>query len=59
MDDEAYILALTIRTELVPPANARSDTLARQEKRGLRRFLSPLLTLGGSPDETEQQRKIK
>jgi hypothetical protein len=52
MDDEAYILVLTIRTELVPPANCRSDTLARQEKCGLRRFLSPLLTLGGSPDET-------
>ena len=49
MDDEAYILALTIRTELV--ANSRLDTRARQEKCGLRRFLSPLLTLGGSPDE--------
>ena len=51
-DNEAYILALTIRTELVAPENARLDTRARQEKCGLRRFLSPLLTLGGSPDET-------
>jgi hypothetical protein len=32
MDDEAYILALTIRTELVPPANPRLDTQTRQEK---------------------------
>lgn len=52
MDDEAYILALTIRTELVAPKNSRLDTRTRQEKCGLRRFLSPLLTLGGSPDET-------
>lgn len=52
MDDEAYIWALTIRIELVAPANPRLDTRARQEKCGLRRFLSPLLTLGGSPDET-------
>jgi len=52
MDDEAYILALTIRTELVPPANPGLDARTRQEKCGLRRFLSPLLTLGGSPDET-------
>ena len=59
MDDEAYISAVTIRTELVAPANSSSDTRARQEKCGLRRFLSPLLTLGGSPDETKQQRKIK
>jgi hypothetical protein len=32
MDDEAYILALTIRTELVPPANPRLGTQTRQEK---------------------------
>lgn len=59
MDDEAYILTLTIRTELVAPENSRLDTRARQEKCGLRKLLSPLLTLGGSPDEPQQQRKIK
>jgi hypothetical protein len=49
MDDEAYILALTIRTELVPPANPRLDTRTRQEKCGLRRFLSPPPHLGRKP----------
>ena len=52
MDDEAYNWALTIKTELVPLPTPGLDARTRQEKCGLRRFLSPLLTLGGSPDET-------
>lgn len=53
MDDEAYILALTIRSELVPPANPRLDTRARQEKCELGRFLSPPPHLERKPpDET-------
>jgi len=52
MDDEAYISAVTIRTELVAPGELQIRHSSSPEKCGLRRFLSPLLTLGGSPDET-------